>query len=131
MPPFRRLRVLIADDHPGLVKALSRLLTMEYDIVGSVGDGVGLLEAAQRLQPHVIVLDVNLPDGDSLTACRQITQDNPEMKVIVFTAGDDPEVRQRAFEAGAYAFVDKLGLADGLLSAVRRLADTEVDPVER
>ena len=120
---LRRPRVLIADDHPGLVKAVSRLLTLEYDVVGSVGDSGGLLEAAQHLQPNVIVLDVNLPDGDSLTACRQITQENPEVKVIVFTAWDDPEVRQRAFEAGASAVVDKLGPADGLLSAVKRLAD--------
>ena len=118
-----RLRVLIADDHPGLVRAVSRLLAMHYDVVGSVAGGSGLLEAAQHLRPDVIVLDVNLPDADGLTACRQITQDNPEMKVIVFTAVDDPEVRQRAFEAGAAAFVNKLGLVDNLLSAVKSLDD--------
>ena len=118
-----RLRVLIADDHPGVVRAVSRLLAMNYDVVGSVADGSGLLEAAQRLQPDVIVLDMNLPDADGLKACLQITQGNPEMKVIVFTAMDDPDARQRAFEAGASAFVNKLSSVDTLLSAVKSVDD--------
>src|SRR5678809_546783 len=100
-----RLRVLIVDDHPGLVKAVSRLLASDYDVVGSVADATGLLEAVQHLGPDVIVLDVNLPKVDGLKACRQIMQVNPGMKVIVFTAGNDPDIRQRAFESGATAFV--------------------------
>jgi DNA-binding NarL/FixJ family response regulator len=69
----------------------------------------------------VIVLDVRLPNVDGLKACRQITQANPEMKVIVFTALDDPDVRRRASEAGASAFVHRLALDDDLLSAIKRL----------
>jgi len=118
-----RLRVLIADDHPGVVRAVSRLLAMNYDVVGSVADGSRLLEAVQLLQPNVIVLDMNLPDADGLKACLQITQGNPEMKVIVFTAMDDPDARQRAFEAGASAFVNKLSSVDTLLSAVKSVDD--------
>ena len=117
----RRLRVLVADDHPGVVKAISRLLAQDYDVAGSVADGSGLLDAAQRLRPDVIVLDMNLPNIDGLTACRQITQVHPEMKVIMFTALDDPELRRRAVEAGASAFVHKLAVDDGLLSAIKRL----------
>jgi DNA-binding NarL/FixJ family response regulator len=117
----RRLRVLVADDHPGVVRAVSRLLALNYDVAGSVGDGRGLLEAVQHLQPDVIVLDVNLSNIDGLKACRQVTQVNPKTKVIMFTALDDPDLRRRAFEAGASAFVHKLALADELLSAVKRL----------
>lgn len=116
-----RLRVLIVDDHPGIVKAVSRLLRPHCDVVGSVADGRALLETALLLQPDVIVLDISLPNVDGLTACRQVTQGFPEMKVIVFTATDGPEVRRRAFVAGAYAFVGKLESIDGLLSAVRQL----------
>ncbi len=54
-----RPRVLLADDYPDLVKAISRLLSLDCDVVGSVTDGGALLEAVQRLQPDVIVLDVN------------------------------------------------------------------------
>ena len=116
-----RLRVLIADDHPGMARAISRLLAMDYDVVASVGDGHALLEAVQRLQPELIVLDLNLPGVHGLKACRQITQESPEIKVIMFTAGNDPEVRERAFAAGASAFVDKLASTDDLLSAVKDL----------
>ena len=100
---------------------MSRLLSLCCEVVGSVADGSGLLGAVQRLRPDVIVLDLNLPNVDALEACRQITQGNPEMKVIVFTAMDNPYVRQRAREAGAAAFVHKLALVDDLLSAVKRL----------
>jgi DNA-binding NarL/FixJ family response regulator len=123
----RRLRVLIADDHPGIVKSLSRLLAFDCDVVGSVADLHALAEATQRLEPDVIVLDLSLPDVDGLKACRQITMDYPEVKVIVFTAADDPNVRQRAFDAGAAAFVHKLAVGGDLLSAVRRLA-AAIDP---
>ena len=73
-----------------MVKAVSRLLALDCEIVGSVADGSALLEAAQRLQPDVIVLDVNLPNVHSLEACREITRVNPTTKVIMFTAMDDP-----------------------------------------
>ncbi len=117
----RRLRVLIVDDHPGIVKSVTRLLAADCDIVGGVADGRGLIEAARRLEPDVIVLDVNLPDVDGLQACRQVKQGNPAMKVVVFTAADDPGVRRRAFESGASAFVNKLASDGDLLSAVRGL----------
>lgn len=116
-----RLRVLVADDHPGVVRAVSRLLGPSCDIAGSVADGRGLLEAAERAQPDVIVLDVNLANGDGLRACREVTQAFPRMRVVIFTALDDPDVRRRALDAGASAFVHKLGVADDLLAAIRSL----------
>ena len=117
-----RPRVLLADDYPGMVTAVSRLLSLDSDVVGSVADASALLEAAERLQPDVIVLDLNLPDLSGLEACRQITQGHPQIKVIVFTAVTDPEVRQRSLASGASAFVSKLGPVTDLLSAVKRLS---------
>jgi CheY-like chemotaxis protein len=117
----RRPRVLIADDHSDLVRAVSRLLAVDCDVVGSVGDGSAVLAAAQRLQPDVIVVDLNLPTINGLEACRQITQLHPEMKVIVFTAMNDPDVRQRSFEVGASAFVFKMSGDGDLLATVKRL----------
>ncbi len=119
--------VLVADDDPGMAKALSRLLTLDFAVVGVVEDGGALLEAVRRLRPDVIVLDVNLPTLDGLEACRQIMQANPAAKVIVFTAMSDPEVRQRAFAVGASAFMSKLAPVDELRSAIKRLcADRSV-----
>ena len=118
-----RPRVLVADDHPEVAKAVSRLLALDCEVVGSVADGSALLEAVQRLQPDVIVLDLNLPKINALEACRQITQVNARMKVIVFTAMNDPQVRQRSFDVGASAFVSKIAGDGDLLSTVKRLCD--------
>ena len=116
-----RPRVLIADDYPGMVKAVTRLLSLDCEVVGSVGDGGALLEAAERLHPDVIVLDLNLPNVDGLEACRQITQQNPAVKIIVFTAMIDFEVEQRSIAVGASAFVSKLAPVEDLRSAVQRV----------
>ena len=117
-----RPRVLLAEDYPDMVQAVSRLLAPDCDIVGSVADGSALLEAAQRLQPDVIVLDVNLPNVHSLEACREITRVNPTTKVIMFTftAMDGPAARQAFLEAGASAFVSKVAAGD-LPSTIKRL----------
>ena len=115
-----RPRVLLADDYPDIVKAVSRLLALDCEIVGTVSDGGALLEAARRLQPDVIVLDVNLPNVHSLEACREITRVNPTTKVIIFTATSAPAAAQAFLAAGASAFVSKTGAGD-LLSTIKRL----------
>ena len=115
-----RPRVLLADDYPELVKAVSRLLAFDCEIVGSVADGSALLQEAQRLRPDVIVLDANLPNVHSLEACREITRVNPTTKVIMFTAMSDPASSQAFLEAGASAFVSKTEAGD-LLSTIKRL----------
>ena len=117
----KRPRVLIAEDHPGVARAVCRMLALDCDVVGTVADGSAVLEAAQRLQPDVIVVDLNLPHVHGLEACRQITQVKPDAKVIVFSAMNEPDVKQRSFGAGASAFVTK-GTGD-LLSTIRRLCD--------
>ena len=119
----KRPRVLLAEDHPGVAKAVCRLLALDCDVVGCVADGSAVFEAAQRLQPDVIVIDLNLPNVNGLEVCRQIKHVNLEAKVIVFSAMNDPDVTQRSFEVGASAFVSK-GAGDGaLLATVKRLCD--------
>jgi DNA-binding NarL/FixJ family response regulator len=119
-----RLRVLVADDNPSVLKSVARLLAADYDVVGLVSNGRALLEAAHQLQPDIIVLDLSFTDVESLEACRLITQRDPRIKVIVFTVNNDAAVRQRALEAGAVAFVNKL-VGDGLRSVLDRLREDE------
>ena len=87
-----RPRVLLAEDHPALAKAVCRVLELDCDVVATVVDGSAVLEAVLRLKPDVIVVDVNLPNVNGLEACRQIRHVNPEAKVIVFSAMNDPIV---------------------------------------
>ena len=79
-----------------------------------------MLDAA-RLQPDVVVVDLNLPHVHGLEVCRQIKQDNPDARVVVFSAMNDPDIRQRSLEVEASAFVCK-GTGD-LLSTVKSLCD--------
>ena len=118
---LKRPRVLIAEDHPGVAKSVCRVLALDCEVVGTIADGSAVLEAAQRLEPDVIVVDLNLPHVHGLEVCRQIKQVKPEAKVIVFSAMNDPDVTQRSFEVGASAFVCK-GTGD-LLSTVKRLCN--------
>jgi DNA-binding NarL/FixJ family response regulator len=119
----KRPRVLIAEDHPAMAKAVCRVLALDFDVVGSVADGGAVLEVAKRLRPDVIVVDIHLPNVNGLEACRQITRVSPEARVIVFSALNDPDVRQRSFEMGASAFVFKGAGDGGLLSTLKRLCD--------
>jgi DNA-binding NarL/FixJ family response regulator len=114
-----RPRVLLADDYNALLVALRRLLAPSCEVVGSVGDGLAVVEAAARLRPDVVVLDLNLPMLNGLEACRRITTTLPRSKVILITAADDDALRKRAFELGACAFVLKHRVIDDLGPAIQ------------
>ena len=89
-----------------------------------------MLQTALRLQPDVIVLDVNLPNVDALKACHEITRVNPHTKVVMFTAIDGSAVSQAFIDAGASAFVSKLASVD-LLATIKRLCvDEAYAPVD-
>ena len=115
-----RPRVLLVDDHPGIVRALSRLLSTECDVVGVMADGREAADAAARLQPVVIVVDLNLPDVSGLDVCRQIRDSNPRVKVVVISARIDEAIRDEALAAGASGFFEK-SAANELVVAIRRL----------
>ena len=115
--------MLLAEDHTGVAKAVSRVLALDCDVVATIADGSAVLEAAQRLKPDVTVIDVSLPNVNGLEVCRQITQENPEARVILFTAMNDPDVKQRSLEVGASAFVSKMAGDGDLLSTVKRLCE--------
>jgi DNA-binding NarL/FixJ family response regulator len=115
-----RPRVLLAEDHPGVVKALQRVLSPQCDVVGLVGDGGEVAGAAARLQPVVSVVDVHLPNVSGLEACRRIMQRNPRAKVILITALIDDSIRTNALAAGASGCVSKLMAGTELIDAIRR-----------
>jgi DNA-binding NarL/FixJ family response regulator len=109
-----------------MAKAMCRMLSLDCEVVGTVTDGSAVLEAVQRLQPDVIVVDLNLPHVHGLEVCRQVTELNQHTKVIVFSAMNDPDVRQRSIEVGASAFVCK-GTGDLLSTVKRACMRTEID----
>jgi DNA-binding NarL/FixJ family response regulator len=115
-----RPRVLLADDYTNILTAMVRLISSSCDVVGTVTTGAQLLEAAGRLDPDVVVVDLNLPDMSGLDACRQLKAAAPHASVILLTAASDPRVREGAFESGASAFVAKYRAGDELLPAIEK-----------
>ena len=115
-----RPRVLLVDDHPGILKALGRVLSSECDVVGTVADGDEVADAATRLQPVVIVVDMNLPHVNGLDVCRQLTRDNPRVKIIVISAMAEDGMRDEVLAAGASGFFHKAATRE-LIGAIRRV----------
>jgi DNA-binding NarL/FixJ family response regulator len=122
-----RPRVLLADDHPGILGALERVLSHECDVVGAVADGAEAVKTAARLQPIVAVVDLNLPYVSGLEVCRRLLQTSPRVKVILITAVMDDGIRAEALAAGASGAFAKIGAASELIGAIQRAwAETSV-----
>jgi DNA-binding NarL/FixJ family response regulator len=115
-----RPRVLLADDHAGILDAFQRLLGDACEVVGRVSSNDALVDAAARCQPDVIIADMSMPGRDGLEAFRQIRQDMPNTKIVVATAADDPAAKSKALQAGACEVVPKFMAAMELLPAIRR-----------
>jgi DNA-binding NarL/FixJ family response regulator len=116
-----RPRVLLADDHALLLGAFEKLLSEECDVVGQVSDGRALVEAAERVKPDLVVLDVSMPLLNGLDAGRQIKQKQRSIKLIFVTMNEDPDIAAEAFRVGASAYLLKRSAPSELLTAIREV----------
>lgn len=126
------IRVLVADDHAIVRSGLEKLLSTAPDIelVEVVEDGSQAVEAAARLSPDVILMDLSMPGVDGVEATRQITGANPDARVVVLTSFSDNRRILDALQAGAIGYLLKHAAPDELLGAVRAAAggDSPMDP---
>ncbi len=95
-----RVRVLLADDHRILAEGLKSLLVPEFDLIGVVGDGRAMIEAAKALKPDVIVADITMPQLNGIEALEEIKKFDPYIRVIFLTMHRDVAYARRALEAG-------------------------------
>jgi DNA-binding NarL/FixJ family response regulator len=118
-----KLRILIADDHEVVRRGLCTLLQSQngWEICGEAKDGREAVEMAKQLKPDVVILDIGMPNLNGLAATRQLSQQNPEQKIIVLTITDSGQVIREALDAGARGFVLKSDAARDLVSAVEAL----------
>ena len=119
-----KIAVMIVDDHPLVLQGLRKVLEEEPDIavVGAATDGEEALEAAQRLVPDVVLLDINLPSMNGIQVARQLKADLPDVAIIMLTAYHDENQIFHAVRAGASAYYPKEVTVDKLLSAIRQVS---------
>jgi DNA-binding NarL/FixJ family response regulator len=118
---MKKARILTADDHPLVRDGCRSILANAHEIVGAVSDGRSLMEAALRLKPDLIVLDISMPSLNGLEAARQIKAALPEVKLLFLTMHSERAYMQAAFEAGAAGYVLKSEEPDELLRAVQEV----------
>jgi two-component system, NarL family, response regulator DesR len=118
------IRVLVAEDMRILRDTLVAVLGLEEDIqvVGDVTSGRAIVPAVLVEQPDVAVVDIDLPDGDGITAADELRERCPECRVLILTGLANPGNLRRALGAQVAGFLPKDTPADDLVAAVRRIA---------
>ena len=115
-----KICLLIAEDSQGTRHNLLNLLSLEPDIavVGTAGNGKQAIELAFQLRPDVILMDINLPEIDGITATTQIRSRLPATAVVIMSIQDEESYFRRATQAGAHSFLVKPFSGDELMHAI-------------
>ena len=128
----QEIRLLVVDDHEVVRQGLVALLVRRPNlhVVAEAGTVKEAIEAARRYQPDLVIMDVRLPDGTGIEACREIREERPETRVVMLTSYPDEDAVLSAIVAGASGYLLKQVRARDLVDAIERVARGEslLDP---
>jgi len=115
-----KVRILLADDHTSLRDGIRALLEDETDmlVIGEAEDGRTAVRLACQLKPDVVLMDIAMPLLNGLEATRQITQECPEVKVLILTMHENEEYIRQVLASGAMGYILKDAAAHELLQAI-------------
>ncbi len=113
-----KVRVLLGDDHALILDGIRSALQSQYDVVGVAQDGRALVQAAERLKPEVVVLDISMPLLNGFEAALQIKKALPHAKLIFLSQHLNPAYLKQALKAGASGYVLKSGATEELQKAI-------------
>ena len=114
-----RPRVLVADDHRAMLDSLVRLLSIEFEVVATVTDGLSAVATATWLEPDLLVLDIAMPGLNGIAAAARLKDSGSTAKVVFVTNLHDREFVQGSLALGDVGFVVKDRLVADLLPAIR------------
>lgn len=122
--PAAPIRILIADDHEVVRIGLASLLDRQpgFSVVGEASSGTEAVRLARRTRPSVVVMDIRMPNGSGIEACRTISTELPGTPVIMLTSYADSDALFEAISAGASGYVLKRVGSTDLVDAVRTVA---------
>jgi pilus assembly protein CpaE len=128
--PGEKIRVMIVDDVSETRENVRKLLQFESDVevVGVARTGKEAIQISQDLHPDVVLMDINMPDMDGISATEAIRAKQPAVQVVILSVQGDQNYMRRAMLAGARDFLTKPPMGDELISAIRRagaMAQTE------
>ncbi len=112
-------RVLLADDHPVLLKAEIALLSPYFDVVGTASDGAALVLEARRLRPDVIVTDISMPILNGIDAALRLREAGSTAKFVFVTVHSEQEFVEACIEAGGLGYVQKSCMKHDLVPAIK------------
>jgi len=112
-----------ADEYRIVAEGLQKLLEPEFELIGIVGDGFALLEAAAEKKPDVIVTDISMPGLNGVEALEELKKNNPDVHVVCLTMHRELVDARRALDAGALGYVLKHSAPEELVMAVRAAAE--------
>lgn len=118
---LKKVRILLADDHPHFPEFVESLLEASFEIVGKVGDGQALLEAASNLQPDIIVTDISMPFLNGIEAAEQLRGTGCNARIIFLTVHSDPDFVRTCLATGAFGYITKPRVALDLIPAIREV----------
>jgi len=113
------VRILIADDHPGVPEMVEDILGSTFEVIGTVGNGKSLIESALRLKPDVIIADISMPILNGIEAAKQLRESGSRAKIVFLTVHSDPGFVRACMDVGACGFVVKDRRDTDLLPAIR------------
>ena len=128
-----QIRVLVVDDIPETRDHLTKLLGFESDIdvVGSAASGREALDMAVRLHPDVVLMDINMPDMDGITATEQLSSAVPAAAVVMMSVQGEADYLRRSMLAGAREFLVKPFSSDELTASIRQVSAREREKQRR
>ena len=128
-----QIRVLVVDDIPETRDHLTKLLGFEADIdvVGSASSGREAIEMAGRIRPDVVLMDINMPDMDGITATEQLSSTTPGVAVVMMSVQGEADYLRRSMLAGAREFLVKPFSSDELTASIRQVSSRERDKQSR
>jgi pilus assembly protein CpaE len=118
-----KIKVLIIDDIGETRENLRKLLSFEpgLEVVGAAAGGADGIQLAQELEPHVVLMDINMPDMDGITATEKLLQKVPTAQVVMLSVQGETDYLRRAMLAGARDYLTKPASADELVNTIQRV----------
>jgi DNA-binding NarL/FixJ family response regulator len=114
-----KARLLLVDDHELFLDGMRKLLEADFELVGAVSDGRSAVDAFERLQPDLVLMDIGLPLLNGIEAARQVKRNFPEAAILFVTMQTDRIYVEEAFRAGGSGYVLKQAAARELVEAIR------------